>query len=368
MLNQCRYNLSSVWEAIPQTPDPYATPSYGNCAEKQLTQQGISNSKKLGTVIRSQYVTQLGLLHPACPTGSIYLESDNAQKNQQTIQNEYLGLCGRNPNPEEFARDNVMDDGVVAPGRPFYLSPAVCGGERYNKLMDEATKVMISSAMWLGPMKETAALLANITGHSFPPTNSWADLLDNIEDCVISHECHSLPDVPSPFVEDETLFFRTDALESFSRYFPLQYFKSKSTQDFYEFASLVYGYYYRVLHDRMKNKLESEDSTKLYIQVTSDNVLTLQLIMLGLDEAATVRPPWGSTIVYELYANSSVNGRYAVRVLFNGKVMRIPSCEEDYCTWEQFQSLISRLWPSVSSCHRFYDNYTPKFSKRVAMN
>ena len=44
-----------------------------------------------------------------------------------------------------------------------------------------------------------------------------------------------------------------------------------------------------------------------HTQVTSDSQLTPQLYMLGLEEVADFRPPWGSTLVYELYRDKGAS-------------------------------------------------------------
>eukprot|EP00906_Rhabdomonas_costata_P033547 RCo047267 len=55
MQSQCDYNLSSIWQAIPRTPDPYAAPASGSCAAKQLTRQGLAHARQLGEFLREAY-------------------------------------------------------------------------------------------------------------------------------------------------------------------------------------------------------------------------------------------------------------------------------------------------------------------------
>lgn len=65
---------------------------------------------------------------------------------------------------------------------------------------------------------------------------------------------------------------------------------------------------------RMQKKISSDSEARnLYIQVTSDSILTPQLKMLGADSYAKQRPVWGSTLVYELYQHKQDHHQHIVR-------------------------------------------------------
>lgn len=71
---------------------------------------------------------------------------------------------------------------------------------------------------------------------------------------------------------------------------------------------------------RMQNKISSDgEARNLYIQVTSDSILTPQLKMLGADSFAEQRPVWGSTLVYELYQHKQDHHQHIVRYERNSK-------------------------------------------------
>jgi hypothetical protein len=65
----------------------------------------------------------------------------------------------------------------------------------------------------------------------------------------------------------------------------------------------------------MQEKIDGDDDVKnLYIQVTSDAIVTPQLRMLGVaSKYADQRPSFGSAIVYELYEHKTEPGRHVVR-------------------------------------------------------
>jgi hypothetical protein len=202
--------------------------------------------------------------------------------------------------------------------------------------------------------------LSEVTSHHRPTDNEdQCTMLDNIEDCVVCHDCLHLPDVPSAFEQDPSLFLRTDILETKCRSFAYDYYQNSSCvisdKCSSQYSSLNYGYYFVVLYNRMNSIIQSQKSkdhnkflskntkdpkqiqdneksnqqdqnqiqnsklnpnnekliipecpravSRVYIQVTSDSVLTPQLKSMGLDKQATRRPVWGSVIAYELYMN-----------------------------------------------------------------
>jgi len=77
--------------------------------------------------------------------------------------------------------------------------------------------------------------------------------------------------------------------------------------------------------------------------------------MLGVPHSEQ-RPPWGSTLVYELYRNTVNPEQHAVRLLFNGQTL--PICgDKQFCTWEEFSKKIEALVPPETDRRPFYDNY-----------
>jgi len=93
---------------------------------------------------------------------------------------------------------------------------------------------------------------------------------------------------------------------------------------------------------------------KLYIQVTSDTVITPQLKLFHFEESQ-VRPPWGSTLMYELYQTNDERG-HMIRVLFNGKTMKVCG-KHTYCTLEQFFEILDPLLPTPENCPYFFERY-----------
>jgi hypothetical protein len=60
-------------------------------------------------------MNKTNLLHPSCKPFKIGLESDYAQKNQITTQDEYYGMCGRFPSLREFPPNKVPPSNLRLP-------------------------------------------------------------------------------------------------------------------------------------------------------------------------------------------------------------------------------------------------------------
>ena len=88
------------------------------------------------------------------------------------------------------------------------------------------------------------------------------------------HKCLGLNDVPKQFL-NASLTEKADELETSSRVFPLEYYRNQKT-----FGMMHFGYYFKVLLDRMRNVINGGTQT-ISIQVTSDSILTPQLDLLG---------------------------------------------------------------------------------------
>lgn len=43
--------------------------------------------------------------------------------------------------------------------------------------------------------------VAEHTGHQVPHADEYAEMLDNVIDCVVCHACHGLDDVPAFFAK-----------------------------------------------------------------------------------------------------------------------------------------------------------------------
>jgi hypothetical protein len=367
MSDECTYNLSSVWEEFEFTSDPYAAPSLGFCEAKQGSKQGLLHSEQLGGLYRD-LLSSAGLFGTPssfCSPSNIRLEMDAAQKNQQTTQHVFKGLCGSFPSPSDFPESSSIDRGEVAPGKPFFLATGVCDSPFLRSALSAARSVFFHDSDFSAPLRAVGDDVAALTSKPRADDADLATLLDNVEDCVVSHECHGLTDSPSGIFP---LFPSIDTLETESRLFPFDYYEKISTVTYDRFVQNYFGYYFVVLRNRMQKMIDHDpsDPTALQppvfdLQVTSDSILSPMLkILRAPKEMTAARPVWLSQIMVQLLKNNN-DESYAVRVTYNGEEVRL------FSAWSEFEAFVAKITPSVEDCQNFYENYSAEaggFSKR----
>jgi hypothetical protein len=371
MSKQCLdLNASSVWfqwPTPPINPDPYAHPLPGTCASQQLTRQGLAHAHSLGSILWLELGVRQQLLSPACPPAELSLGAAHAQQIEQTLQAVYTGLCRKTPNIASYSPHLTISDGFVCPHCPFWLHSAVCQQEPLLPRMLQEAAIAFNESVFLQMNITPAALaLARVTQHpsSIDPTNGPI-FLDNIFDCAISHACHALPDLPPGL--SASLLRQVDHLETLSRVWPFTFFGAQAPELRALFSRLFYGQYFYVLHARFKAIIANQtDAVKLSLQVMSDSNISPLLMILGQEALASVRPPWGSTLIFELYRHhydrdidSTITPAFAVRVVYNGQplTLHVCSCQDVMCDWDQFDAWVSQLFPSHAQCPEFYANF-----------
>jgi len=240
----------------------------------------------------------------------------------------------------------------------------MCGNDSTHKneklvhLLNISQMAMVQSKYWK-IIEKVAEQMLKVTNHTHINNQNYYIYLDNIFDCVVCHHCLGLPDIPKEFAVGH-IISDADYLETKSRLFSIEYFENSANYN--QLISLNYGHYFVVLLNRMMGIVEGKKGfRKLYIQVTSDSIITPQLKILGIADSSR-RPPWGSTLIYELYQTKqkyekSINLEdYAVRILFNGKTTKVCG-NNNYCTLKEFNDRLKSLLPTPQDCKFFYDNY-----------
>lgn len=148
--------------------------------------------------------------------------------------------------------------------------------------------------------------------------------------------------------------------ETRSRTWPLSYWRDSTDRKLYlDFASRYYGYFFAVLSDQLRSAVAgTPGAPKLTIAVMSDSNISPLLFMYGLEEEAKRRPPYLSALVHEVYEDMS-DHRLAVRVVFNGKVLRVCSGETSFpfCPLDEWAAFVEQFVPSRQVCPALYDGY-----------
>jgi len=371
LFQECRAGArSSVWKKAHPPHDPYAWPLKGNCNPKQITLSGEKHARQLGRILAREYGSAgrrplQGLA--SCSDGSVFLAADAVLKNELTAEFVYEGLCGKLPSRHKFPKHKVGVTKKVKKKRPFWLRAGLCQGAELDDLTREAAASMQASKWWNGEVKDVAVKLANLSKHAPPEPADYRHFLHAMIDCIIVHSCIGLPDVPPKFTisDEHSLYGRADRADTLSAVWPLMYFKMHNRSAFMKYAQLQHGSYFLALLDRMQavvDAIQADRTPKvpaIFIQVMRDVDLLAQLVMLGLDDEARVRPPYLSTLITELWANASGSqAGFGVRVVYNGRVQHPCKGQQSMlCPWQEFRGIIRQYIPDRSSCQILFKKY-----------
>lgn len=377
MKNQCRYNLSLVWEKFEFTSDPYAYPAKGECNAKQLTTQGKLHAEILGRAYGNMFTAEERRNMCKAGSGKIVLEAHEEQKNQLSAQHVYQGFCGKIPDASELKAEVVLDRGIIELGRPFFLHLALCGSEFLTESLHKANHNFVNDN--IDQLMNLTTKLAMISGKKAPEnTLDFVQFLDNEIDCYFSHSCHGLRDIPSrlnSFMKD------ANELETLSRAFAFDYIEANGVEGeegkYRQFVASYFGYYFSTVLHRMRLVLEPEahglgPDTKtsaipsLYIQVTTDQILSTLLRILGARRhEIRQRPRWGSQVIFQLLqlrASIQSTGQVMdaaslyVRIIYEGQVIKMQP-------FKAFANFVDNITPSDRDCPEFHNNF-PYATKR----
>lgn len=361
MKEQCRYNLSSVWETFEFSSDPYAYPAKGECNAKQLTVQGTRHAELLGRAYGNMFPPEKRLALCQAGSNGIGLEAHEEQKNQLSLQHAYYGICAKMPDTNEFTAEAVLDQGIVERGRPFYLQLALCGSDFMKKYLNEASLDFVDNNK--ARLKDMTGELAIISGKKTPDkTTDFVPFLDNEIDCFFCHFCHGLHDYPS---ELDDAMKDINELETLSRTYMFDYVEANGEEGengkYKRFVSTYFGYYFATVLQRMRLSLDPEtndSSPSLYVQVTTDQIVSTVLRILGAPRTVIrQRPLWGSQIIFQLLRLQATNTSKTedtapvfVRILYDGQLIRMQP-------FDAFANFVDIITPSVDDCPVFHDNF-----------
>eukprot|EP00928_Gymnodinium_smaydae_P064384 TRINITY_DN47720_c0_g1_i1.p1 TRINITY_DN47720_c0_g1~~TRINITY_DN47720_c0_g1_i1.p1 ORF type:complete len:561 (-),score=31.89 TRINITY_DN47720_c0_g1_i1:9-1469(-) len=362
-------SLRTVWQEFAERADPYSRPQHGSCQVTQGTSQGKSHAFTWGKMLKKQYIDS-GLVPSGCPTGTIKLYSDKVHKNELTLETEYLALCERMPDLNEFSRESTLVGYVADPskGTPWYAAAGQCKGKRLDALRNEAKQAMLQSKWWAEQVAPLAAEAAAVTGAALPESSQLSRLLSGLSDCVMVHACTGLGDAPKEFLDNKGLPDIHDPSALFSRMsgnvtgtwtWGFDYFAANGLVAYREYASLYYGYFFAVLSDQLRAAVRGHPKApKLTITVMSCDNISPQLTLYGLKKEAVKWPPYLSSLIHEVYEDKTT-GAFKVRVLFDGRVVRACRNADSFplCPLEEWAATVAEFTPTPEACPALYDGY-----------
>jgi len=100
----------------------------------------------------------------------------------------------------------------------------------------------------------------------------------------------------------------------------------------------------RALVNDMMNVFQGgvTNSTKLKMAIYSGHDTTLMPLLSAFQIWDGIWVPYASVASFELWQSSAAN-RFYVRVIYNGKVMQVPGCDNTLCDYETFAAVANKI-------------------------
>jgi len=297
---------------------------HGSCGVGQLTERGIEQHYTLGKALRSIYVDKFHFFPDILSNlDQVYVRSTDLQRTRQSAMAQLAGLWDAKHRtsatlkiPIEIYPANVdtMQESEGACPRIDKLVAAMKTTDKWNEHLKNVSKTLIK--------------MNSITGCNWDGVYKHSDVLHPLL-------CHnmSLPCRDGNCVTMEDLQIVHDGAN-----FEMTYQYASD-----EIARLSVGTFLHELRDLLVGDQRSKMSPPYALYLGHDFTIAqiFQAFHLGID----IWPPYASHMIFELW-KEVVGNKKAIRVLYNGEIMKIPGCtfaSGTACTIDEFDKILERL-------------------------
>ncbi|KAI9030950.1 histidine phosphatase superfamily [Phycomyces nitens] len=312
------------------------------CYYGQLTDLGRKSMSLLGTRLREIYVDKLGFLPDRYDEKTIYVRSSDYPRTQESVQQLVAGgLYPPSKREDDFKlklrkRDTRDDNMFPNPNCRKLRTMAKGFKETVSKLCKDDLEIVSD---------RLKSYVGNVSLYSHPSANG-------ILDTLVSARTHGFS-LPADISDD--------TLERLERVVVKEWFYGAMVSPVA--LRLGMGSLMGDIRDRMVNRATKKDKDtpeadrQLAIYSGHDTTVGPLLIILGgFDERW---PPFGSSVIFELFEKESVGWfntktEHFVRIRYNSKLLELPGCagpkdhlDEDktICTLEAFQKIVKDSVP-----------------------
>ncbi|CAO3627275.1 unnamed protein product [Cunninghamella blakesleeana] len=324
----------------------YKTHSPGACYFGQLTNLGRNSLNSLGARLREIYIDKLNFLPDEFDEKMIYIRSTDYPRTQESVQQMIAG--GLYP-PSKRNNGDTLQIRIRDPRDENMYSNPNCYKLRYMAKEFHKTVADIYKDQFVSLSKRLKKYVDDVSLDSHPSANG-------IFDTVVAAKVHGF-DLPEEF--DDQL------IEDLEQIVVSEWFYGHIHNN--EFRRLGLGRLAGEIRDRMVHRVDGTDKKnnedyKLAVYSGHDTTIAPLLIILGGYNSRW--PPFGSSIIFELYKSNKGKGGWFskkkedhfVRVRFNNQVLRLPGCAEkgkhhsngdqSFCTLEAFKKIVEDQVPA----------------------
>ena len=311
---------------IPNSPHEWAE------GMGQLTARGMRQELQRGEILRRKYMEQYHLLPAHFQHETMYVFSTDTDRTLMSAQSLLLGLYSLGTGPHLSTGKTALPiefQPIPIHTQPSSSSPFIDDADK-EKYTERLSQYVITQPEWIKKTKELQALNAQ----NQDKFSSWSQAtglqLTTIGDLVLLadtlhiYQIHRIP-LPSQLSEDDVKEIIETGLWGF-----ITQYKTK------EIASVIGSPLLLKISDSLYNASTQKTSLKYVLFSAHDN--TILSVMTTLGAPLDHQPPYTSDLNFSLFKNDQ--GNYIVRVSYNDKPVKIPSCGGTSCTLEQFTNLI----------------------------
>ncbi|ETW03279.1 hypothetical protein H310_04786 [Aphanomyces invadans] len=262
-----------------------------------LTERGVNDMTRLGVEFRKRYAALVPRDHD--PHTLIYACSTNISRTILSAKSFLSGFCGG----DRLSSDNPL---VLHTVEPKDLTPVLTGQE-YRLRAQQLRQLALATLHGYAALEVAVKQVIGIRG-----AVNWASLRE-VLDCRHTHELPFPEGISSAMYDAIT---RHAAWEWYMFYSDPQGGQRGFIQAMRNF------------HDLLRDAILTTPQGRRFTLVCAhDNSLVALVCALQLHHSSGfVPPPYGSTLVVEIYQDKS-NGTHHVNVQWDGKAMRFPQQE-----------------------------------------
>lgn len=292
----------------------------GSCMAGQLTNYGYKQHLANAVNFKQSYAS---LLPAKFDKDQITIRSTDVPR---TLQSAQALLRGLYPWVDRLNSSEIIDFTTVDAAREYLYPntgncPKLGAYEAQSKTTDEYKRWVDDHLM---------PTMTQVSTYYGLPMNQMPSPI-NVFDCLSAHFCHNYP-VPGnlpPSLHAQVV----QMLE-------WQYRYTYNYPDYTSYGRLAMGQFYTELYNNFISALQSPQTTPKF-RFFSAHDTSVMPFLAAIGAWDGIWAPYASIVQMELW--TSATSTPLIRFIYNRQVLTLPGCSGQFCTFDQFTSLVQPL-------------------------
>ncbi|XP_032220506.2 counting factor 60 [Nematostella vectensis] len=303
----------------------------GDCAIGHLTLEGYKQQELNGQILRKVYV-DTGFLKSNFSSTEMYLRSDDESRTMQSAQALILGMYP----PATIASDRAQVADINTMDKLF---DSIEPNTMLCPKLSEYNHGFLKTDMWRHHYNGiTKPLLLEVQKALGSNKTLDIDGLDDLVDCIHTHQCHGFA-IPPGITDD---LFKRMVDELLYRWNSMYLYPSRE-----KYATVGIGFLIKDIWQEVMESLTGESLRKFLLYSGHDG--TIQPFLSAFNVTDFKWPPYASFLMLEILEVTGTpqagTPQYAVRMLYNGELLKFPFCDANPCPMDQFEAYVNTIIP-----------------------